>query len=303
LFWDTVFESVYRLRESGPQSPLLRLALSILGQTPAGIQIFDQQRRLNQREDLFRALAMVSRGIDGKPPVPVLLARLADDPIAKFREKEYMPVLATIFGQFLEQVTGANLIDELLFWLDKIAVMQGQPGFLIQDFARRPNGSIHIPGLDLTLSPGDVKELRATLNTIRSQLPSPEDESDVPEQSPGLFSIGTQNNIRFSFDPVGGSKVTLLPGFTSGIVGRLLVGALVDLPAFVNGLDASFKSVNTQVAALTSATDNNVHELDVNEFYENLGYFLNPRAAHPSVLGATRMARMVEKTTCGGRSL
>jgi hypothetical protein len=61
--------------------------------------------------------------------------------------------------------------------------------------------------------------------------------------------------------------------------------------------------VNEQVTAVGKATDNNVHELDVNEFYENLGYFLNPRTAHPSVLGATRMARMVERTTCGGRSL
>lgn len=308
LFWDTVFEALHRLRESGPKSPLVRLALGIVGFTPIGKQMFDPQRRLNQRADLFKALSLVSRGFEGRQPVPILLARLADDPIAKFREKKYMPVLATIFGQFFEQVTGVNLINQLLFWLGKITLMPDQPGFASGGLVRGGNGQINVPELGLTLSREDVSELRQTLKTIEAQLPAPEDE-DTGDSEPAAgpqsvrFNNTPDSNVRFSFDPVGGSKVTLFPSFTTGIVGRILIGVLVDIPGFVKGLDDTFREINAEVARVNLATDNNVHELDVNEFYENLGYFLNPRTAHPSVLGAIRMARMVEKTTCGGRSL
>jgi hypothetical protein len=299
LFWDTVFESIYRLREAGPKSPLVRLALGIVGLTPVGKQMFDQQRRQNQRADMYRALSMVSVGMNGRPPVPVLLARLADNPIEKFRDKNYMPVIATIFGQFFEQVTGVNFISEILVWLNKINFLQSASGL------QMAGGDLDIPELGLKLSRSDVTELRKTLATINEQLP-PQDEQDDgqnPDDGASLTAADISKNARYSFDPVGGARVTLFPAFTQGIVSRLLMQALVDVPGFINGLSQTFKEVNEQVTAVGKATDNNVHELDVNEFYENLGYFLNPRTAHPSVLGATRMARMVERTTCGGRSL
>lgn len=299
LFWDTVFESVYRLREAGPKSPLVRLALGIVGLTPVGKQMFDQQRRQNQRADMYRALSMVSVGMNGHPPVPVLLARLADNPIEKFRDKNYMPVIATIFGQFFEQVTGVNFISEILVWLNKISFLQTVSGTRLAD------GDLDIPELGLKFSRSDVAELRKTLTNINAQLPPADEQDDDqgPHDGSNMMAADIAKNARYSFDPLGGSRVTLFPAFTQGIVSRLLMQALVDVPGFINGLSQTFKEVNEQVTAVGKATDNNVHELDVNEFYENLGYFLNPRVAHPSVLGATRMARMVERTTCGGRSL
>jgi hypothetical protein len=154
-----------------------------------------------------------------------------------------------------------------------------------------------------------VAELRNTFKAIMSQLP--EGPSEIHHGARRSALGHTSQNLesprpgaaRYSFDPVGGAQVTLLPSFTKAAVSHLLMEALVDIPEFLNGLSSTFRQVNKEVTDLSSSPENNVHEIDVNEFYENLGYFLNPRTAHPSVLGATRMARMIESTTCGSRSM
>lgn len=296
LFWDTVFEALYHLRESGPHSPLVRLVFAIIQRLPIGARIFDQERRELIRADFLEALARVSRGHHGHPPVPVLLARLAEDPISKFQDKRYMPVLATLFGQFFEQVTGIDLMTEILRWLERISFIQqstltGQgPSARVQR-----SGGIDLDELSLSFSADDVHELQGNLQRLLKET----------GQSSGRSEEGSQTfwksdrEVRFAFDPIGGAEVTMFPNFTHGIVARLLSEVLVELPAFIGGLEQTFASVNRTVVALGARTDNNVHVLDADEFYENLGYFLNPRTAHPSVLGAERMARMIDRTICG----
>lgn len=296
LFWDTVFEALYHLRETGPRSPLVRLVFAFIQNLPIGKRIFDQERREFIRADFLEALARVSRGHNGRPAVPVLLARLAEDPISKFKDKRYMPVLATLFGQFFEQVTGIDLMTDILRWLERVSFIQlpAVAGPTASAWVPR-NGGIDLDELGLSFSADDVRELQRDLERLRKEAGQ---DAVGSEDGSGGFS-NPSRGVRFAFDPIGGAEVTMFPNFTRGIVGRLLGEVLVELPAFVEGLEQVFASVNRSVVALGARTDNNVHMLDVDEFYENLGYFLNPRTAHPSVLGAERMARMVERTICG----
>lgn len=304
LFWDTVFEAIYRLHETEPRSPLVRLALAILERSPIGNQVFDQRRRQNQRDDLLQVLARLSRGVDGSKPVPVLLARLADNPLSKFRDSHYMPVLAALFGQFAEQVTGLDLTRELLFWLNKIAVIQGVQEHRMGDAIL--SRKLRLDELGLELDEADLRLLQQTFTEIAGTIPQL-DESELDSTMTERFSSNpssmTLKDVQFSYDPVGGSQVTMIPKFLSGLVGQVLLRALSEIPDFISGMNESFLHVNSLVDQLHQASDNNVHQLDVNEFYENLAYFINPRTAHPSVLGAKRMARMVEKTICGKKSL
>lgn len=273
LFWDTVMEALYRLNERGAESPLVRIVFAVLEQTPIGVRIFDQERRENIRADFLQAMSLVSKGYPGYEPVPVLMARLADMPLRKFKARNYMPVLATVFGQYFEQITGLNLIDDLLYWLDRI-VFSG-PSAAQSPFPAR------LQSLSVTFSAADrvklQEELRWALQRYSTQGSKP----------------------RFSSDPLGGRGLVMLPSFTKGIVGPLVAAVLVELPEFLQGLADSFDAVNRSVVAVGEDAQNNLHVMNVDEFFENLGYFLNPRTAHPSVLGAKRMAAMVERTLCG----
>lgn len=299
LFWDTVFETLYHLREAGVHSPLVRLIFAVIQNLPIGQRIFDQERRENIRADFLEALTRVSRGHGGHKATPVLLARLANEPITKFKDKRYMPVLATIFGQFFQQVTGVDLMTDILRWLDRISFVELPAGAHEAKGASIPrSGGIQIDELGVSFSADDVRQLRKTFHMLYKE--SAQKSDDLYGNS---ISLARQpRTVRFAFDPVGGAEVTMFPKFTQGIVGRLLGAVLVELPGFVEELEEVFASVNKSVIELGSRTDNNVHILDVNEFFDNLGYFLNPRTAHPSVLGAERMARMVDRTICG-RSL
>ena len=71
-----------------------------------------------------------------------------------------------------------------------------------------------------------------------------------------------------------------------------------DLPLFMQSLEKAMQYENRGVRALTSQTDNNVHLVNVDKFFENFPYFLKPETMHPSVFGSKQMAGMINKAVC-----
>lgn len=283
LFWDTVFESVARLDAKKPEHPLLRLVLAVIKKTSIAPRIFDSDRRKRVRDDFLEALSRVSKGFNGHAPTPVLIARLADDPISKFIENGYMPVMASLFGQFIEQITGANLSQDILYWLNRVT----RGGQLVQA-SQTDDGSWTLPELGLQLSPKDLRILNDSLEMLRT------------DSSPAIKSTLTWNGkkLQFAFDPTGDSSVTMLPKSMSGLVEQLFSGVLRELPTFVDAMNGAFSETNAYVRHIGADPTNNIHILNVDEFFENIGSFINPRLAHPSVEGARKMAQMVERTIC-----
>jgi hypothetical protein len=83
-----------------------------------------------------------------------------------------------------------------------------------------------------------------------------------------------------------------------GIVKKLLVAALVDLPLIIKAADYSFNLINKKIRSFSSRKDNNVHMVNADPFYLNFHNIIHPLTMHPTVDGAKFMSDMVRRSTC-----
>ncbi|NBW82598.1 hypothetical protein EBR21_12665, partial [bacterium] len=87
-------------------------------------------------------------------------------------------------------------------------------------------------------------------------------------------------------------------GLLSAITNWAILKAIKDLPLFMQSLERAMQYENRGIRALTSQSDNNVHLVNVDKFFENFPYFLKPETMHPSVFGSKQMAGMINKAVC-----
>lgn len=300
FFWDSVSLALAYMRESRPSSLVVRLALNIMAKLDKNGSNFSEVRRYNVSQDFFRVLEIVSSENEFGKAVPIILAKLHDNPLEVFAQKNYEPVLAAIFGQYFETLVGVNFSEHLAFWLRKIAYSKNahiqltpaernwKPSSIANNLASlriARTEAFYDEEAEIYFSAEEVAQIRESYEEFETQL------------NAVLEKKGTQNEMhseQSTTQSLQGSS-----GIVSTLANWLLLKAVKDLPLFMESLEKAMQSQNRSIRAITSKSSNNTHILNVDQFYENFPYFLKPETMHPSVFGAKQMAQMINKAICG----
>ncbi len=299
FFWDSVSRALSYMRESRPSSFIVRLVLNYMAKNDKYGRNFNEIRRANVSQDFFKVLELVSTENQMGPAIPVLLAKMHDNPLQVFSQNNYEPILAAIFGQYFEGLIGVNFAEHLAFWLRKIAYLKNahtlvtpaeqgwQPHMLSQPMAHtrtaRTEGFFD-DELEIYLSGDDVEQIRESYEQYESQ----------------LNQMLTQRGIINSAQSHQDAQLSLKrsSGLVAKLANWLLLKAIKDLPLFMESLEKAMQSENISIRAMTSKTTNNTHIVNVDKFYEHFPYFIKPETMHPSVFGAKEMAQMINKAIC-----
>lgn len=299
FFWDSVSQALSYMRESRPSSLVVRLVLNFMAKMDKNGSNFNEVRRANVSQDFFKVLEIVSSENDLGPAIPVLLAKMHDNPLEVFSQNDYEPILAAIFGHYFETLVGVNFSEHLAFWLRKIAYsknahVQQTPA----ESGWQPASRSHSSGqrrvartegffddeTDMYFSADEVSQIRESYEQFESQL------NEI------LIKRGILNSA------ASGKVTSLNAQLSSGVIARLanwlVLKAIKDLPLFMESLEKAMQNENRSIRAMTSKTTNNTHILNVDKFYEHFPYFLKPETIHPSVFGAKQMAQMINKAVC-----
>jgi hypothetical protein len=169
LFWDAIARTGALSLERGTQSIVLRYILNVMKNAPDGAKMFDPVRNANIREAYLQVLRRVSLGVNGFNGVPVHIARLVDDPLEKFRSRNYENVIAAILGTFIQQATGVDIKASLLRWLEK------------ESDSRATTANFS----DVSLTPEQKKQVRLALKQLKKELPS-EPTGALGKKDPGI---------------------------------------------------------------------------------------------------------------------
>ncbi|MEY2987566.1 MAG: hypothetical protein RJB13_1087, partial [Pseudomonadota bacterium] len=299
FFWDSVSHALAYLKESRPSSLVVRLVINFMAKTDKNGSNFNEVRRTNISQDFFRVLELVSSENSMGPAIPVLLAKMHDNPLQVFSQNNYEPILAAIFGQFFETLVGVNFSEHLAFWLRKIAYSKNEHIQLIpteSGWEPKPLNSnlkqtrvarteaFYDEESDLYFSAEDVVQIRESYEEFEFQL------NDILKQrgiiGDALDSKETQLSVQRS------------SGLIAKLANWLVLKAIKDLPLFMESLEKAMQHENRSIRAMTSMATNNTHILNVDKFYENFPYFLKPETIHPSVFGAKQMSKMINKSIC-----
>lgn len=299
FFWDSVSHALAYMRESRPSSLVVRLVLDFMARRDRNGNNFNEVRRFNISQDFFRVVEAISVENEFGPSVPILLAKLHDNPLQVFAQNNYEPVLAAIFGQYFETLVGVNFAEHLAFWLRKIAYSQNahmqltpvEPGWTPQTKERSlsTQRKARMAGYfdeenETYFSANEVASIRESYEEYEKQL-------QIVLQQRGILNEDLSESQMLA-------KLQSSTGIVARLANWLVLKAIKDLPLFMESLEKAMQHENRTLRAVTSKSTNNVHIVNVDKFYEHFPYFLKPETMHPSVFGAKQMALMVNKAIC-----
>lgn len=282
LFWDSVSHALSYMRESKPDSLIVKTLLNFMAMQDKNGANFNEVRRFNVAEDFYDVLRGIGQDNQYGPAIPILIAKLIDNPLEVFARKKFEPVLGAVFGQYLATMTGSNVGDQLALWLRKMS----QAG--VNTFADS-EGGYYDPQTKQTYSQEELAQIREAHDEFQRLMSEALPEYGVSAQD--YFKL--QSNA--SNTPDSGKKQA---GIITALANWAILKAVKDLPLFMQSLERAMQYENRGIRALTSQTDNNVHLVNVDKFFENFPYFLKPETMHPSVFGARQMAGMINKAVC-----
>ncbi|MEY4066267.1 MAG: hypothetical protein RIR26_2475, partial [Pseudomonadota bacterium] len=303
LFWDSVSHALSFMRDSRPKSFLVRTVLNFMALQDKNGMTFNETRRFNVSEDFYKVIEGVSTNNQYGPAVPVLFARLADNPLEVFAQKNYEPVLAAVFGQYFETMTGKNFAEQIATWLRRIAYSEnnkiklngvakdGNPDVTSESLANRRvarTSGYYDEELDTYFSASEVEALRSVYESFERQIIHTSSDKGTLRTAAFGGKASASQKAEFSASPA----------FMSSIASWLILKAIKELPLFMESLEKAMQFENRSARAFASRTNNNTHLLNVDKFYESFPYFLKPEIMHPSVFGAKQMAGMINKAIC-----
>lgn len=281
LFWDSVSHALAYMRESKPNSIVVKALLNIMAMQDKNGVTFDETRRFNVSEDFYQVLKGISQDNQYGPSIPVLVARLINNPLEVFAQKKYEPVLGAVFGQYLSTMTGQNFGEQLALWLRRMSTAHSSLGVLSSE-------GYYDSESKTTYSAEELEFIRQA-NEEFQQLTA-EKLEEAGFKAKGLTPTDS-NRPEPSTQKSGG-------GIVGAITNWAILKAVKDLPLFMQSLERAMQYENRGIRALTSQSDNNVHLVNVDKFFENFPYFLKPETMHPSVFGSKQMAGMINKAVC-----
>jgi hypothetical protein len=303
MFWDSVSQALAYMRQSKPKSLIVRTALNFLALTDKNGMTFNETRRFNVSEDFFKVLEGISQENEHGPAIPILFARLVNNPLEVFAKNNYEPVLGAVFGQYFETLTGLNFAQQLAIWLRRISYSENpnvqltaiEPGWttthslgtLATQRVER-TGGFYDEETDTYYSAAEVEEARASYEEIERSINAALSENGLLGQSSAAFSSQDDSTMR----------VKKQNALLSGLANWVVMKAIKDLPLFMSSLEKAMQYQNRGARAFTSLQNNNTHIINVDKFFEHFPFFLKPEIMHPSVFGARQMAGMINKAVC-----
>jgi len=282
LFWDSVSHALAYMRESKPDSLIVKSLLNIMALQDKNGANFNEVRRFNVAEDFYQVLRGIAQENQYGPAIPILIARLIDNPLDVFARKKFEPILGAVFGQYLATMTGLNVGDQLALWLRRMSQvsMALQAGDDVAYYDKETR---------TTYTADELVALREANEEFQRLMTESLNEHGIPAQD--YFSALAT--------PIPSSNVGNKPnGLITSLANWALLKAMKDLPLFMQSLEKAMQYENRGIRALTSQTDNNVHLVNVDKFFENFPYFLKAETMHPSVFGSKQMAGMINKAVC-----
>lgn len=282
LFWDSVSHALAYMRESKPNSIVVKTLLNIMALQDKNGATFNETRRFNVSEDFYQVLRGISQENQYGPSIPILIARLINDPLKVFAEKKFEPVLGAVFGQYLATMTGQNFGDQLALWLRRMSAVN------FTAFSESSAG-YYDSETQATYSAEEMQAIREAYDEFQRLMTAGLEENGL---SPKAY-FSTLNAAKPS-EPQGQSQSGLL----TALANWAILKAVKDLPLFMQSLEKAMQYENRGIRSLTSQADNNVHLVNVDKFFENFPYFLKPETMHPSVFGSKQMAGMINKAVC-----
>ncbi len=236
FFWDTVPLMFHYVKKEKPNSILFKLITSKLFQKAIDTKLGSVETEKNKIEDFFEVLRRVSKGYQTGRPVPIILARLIDNPGKEIISSGNQEAFGALIGTYIKTLTDIDLTEELTYWLKQIKYDKNTNNY--------------------NMSESYQKNLQ---------------------------------NMRHSLKD--GEK---------GLVKKLLVAALADLPVLIKSADKAFNDINKKIRTFTSTSNHNVHLVNADEFYLNFHNIIHPETMHPTVSGAKFMSDLIHRTTCSG---
>lgn len=282
LFWDSVSHALAYMRESKPDSLIVKLLLNVMALQDKNGMNFNETRRFNVSQDFYQVLAGISQENQYGPSVPILLARLINDPLTVFAQKKYEPILGAVFGQYIASMTGQNMADQLAQWLRRMSTV-GINSLTADEetyFDKETNAYY---------TAAELETLRGAHDDFEKILSAALEENGIP---PSVY-------FNAAAEPRKAPAIGKTPsGLISALANWAILKAVKDLPLFMQSLERAMQYENRSARAVTSQSDNNIHLVNVDKFFENFPYFLKPETMHPSVFGARQMAGMINKAVC-----
>lgn len=303
LFWDSVSHALAYMRSTRPKSLIVRTILNFLALTDKNGMIFNETRRFNVSEDFYKVLEGISQENKHGPAIPIMFARLANNPLQVFAQKHYEPIIAAVFGQYFETITGLNFSQQLATWLRRISYSQNadiqmtaiEPGWtprhalgtLASSRIERTSG-YYDEQTDTYFSAAEVDSAREAYEEFERDLNNALVERGIISNN--LSTQSAQDDATM--------RVKKQSALIAGLANWLVMKAVKDLPLFMESLEKAMQYENRGARAFAAQQNNNTHIVNVDKFFEVFPYFLKPETAHPSVFGARQMAGMINKAIC-----
>jgi hypothetical protein len=299
MFWDAVPALSHYAHEENPKSLIVKFITTQMFGGVTGMKYYSDSQRNNMTADLFEVFRRVSVGVNNKKPVPVLLARLIDNPGRFIVGNNLEPEFGALIGQFVSIFTGRDFTTEVTAWLKKIAY---------EDIPTSLTSGISVQARNRTPRKGGFKDDKGNeftdseVATIRGQLEQIETTVNSELAKNGYTPEDLNSPLPSLSDSPDGAAVKAakpsIPWALRGALNAIILSGLKDLPLLVKSADKAFDAQNAKLRAFTALTNNNVHLVNVDVFYENFPKLINSHTMHPSVSGAKFMAQAVETAVC-----
>lgn len=270
LFWDAVPHMLEIVHQQRPKSLVNKIITHRMSQQFLDLQYFgsDVERRI--RLDFLEVLARFSNIQSADAPVPVMLATLIDGPGRHIVTNGLQANFAQLIGTFVNHLTGIDISQELLTWLNKIAYDPASPVALTPQ-------KYYDPVTGETLSPEQRLHYRKILQNIESQW-----------HAHSALNAST---------PLGNGASVPKP--LKGLLTTIILDALQDLESYIRAADTAFATVNSDIRTFALRQDHNVKIINVDPFFKNFHRLVHPETMHPTVAAARWMANLVDSSLCG----
>ena len=115
LFWDTIPRTLYYAKQKGMNSTVLNILNNpLLTNKIKHTRFYGEQQEKRMHDDFFEAIARISRGHYFGKEIPVVMARLIDNPAAKFVKSGLGVDFAKILSSVIFQVSGIRVTEQMV---------------------------------------------------------------------------------------------------------------------------------------------------------------------------------------------
>lgn len=265
LFWDSLTQTFRIMQEHNSASPYVKFILNFLKRSGQLEKVFDKERYQTVFTAYLKTLRAVSNYNSG---TPIFLGKVMTDTESVFQQNA--PAIASLIATYITQFTNRDFFEDLFRWIEKIAYQEDSQGNL------KPRNQAFYD--DLTDHIYSISEIYA----LQKQL----QRADYLTKDSDMTSPTTESHLKS------------VSTFKSGLINILIMQALGDLPLFIHSLSQSFAETNQVVKDFLEQNETNIFHINADKFFNHFPEYLKPETMHPDVLGAQKIAQVINEGLC-----